>query len=144
MLTLVTVPGLEAVEGAGIKIRALAHGDRSEVLKDLTEWAKKDRSNFSKIIKAMMIVSQTKRGHKINENHFKSCAAYEGVYEFRAHQGEVRVMCFYHADVIVCTNTFRKVKTKSSQTDAFKKCADWKSLWDKLQAQQNHEQRRLK
>lgn len=141
---LLNIPGVDPMHQSAVQIRALCVGNKSDVLPLLAEWAIKEKPDHKKIIHAMQITAQTKRGEPISENHVKKCAnpLYGDVYEFRAHKGSARVMFFYEtAELIVCTNVFWKKKSTDSQDAAFKRCFDVRKLWDKFKHANQHDGR---
>lgn len=143
---LLKIPFVEPpIEETEVHIRVLSIDGKTKVLEDLTKWATSEKADFRKIIHAMRIAAQTKRGGIIQERHVKACSnpKYGGVYEFRADKRHARVMFFYDSpELIICTNAFWK-STSKKQDAAFKECWDIKSLWGTIKTNFQKDERHL-
>lgn len=134
MVELRDIMGLDAEQGDIWRIQALAIDGRSPVLSELTKWAKSEKADFRKIIKAMRFAAKVKR--VTDPKHVKRCQNpdYADTYEFRADKGQARVMFFYderEENLIVCTVPFfGKGGSPKKQDAAFKQCNTLKSLYE--------------
>lgn len=127
------IPGFEPNPSDEWEVKTLEINDSSPVLSELLQWKRSENANYKKIIKAMEFAAKQHRVH--DKKKVKPCAnkKYDGTYEFRAHQGDARVMFFYdesEESIIVCTTPFfGKGGSSKRQDTAFKNCYDLKTLY---------------
>jgi hypothetical protein len=114
------------------KVRVLVIDEKSPAQETLTEWSKKQKTDYKKILKALRIAA--KRKDCLNPNHVKrSTNPNHGgkIFEVRAHRGHARLMFFYslkNESLIVCTNPYWK--GKGNQNQAFDMCAKFQQIFE--------------
>ena len=113
------------------KIKGLELDGHCVAENELTNWLKKNKGDYNKIIKALKVAGTSKR--VLNEKLIKKdkSGKYEGVYEARADKGSARLFFFYSEEeqsMIICTNAYWK--NSGNQETSYSQCYQLKEFYE--------------
>jgi hypothetical protein len=105
-------------------------GGRTPALDGLADLEKRDRVDYSRIMRVIRLVAGNHR--VMNPKHVRADAKGRGVYEMRGKHA--RLFFFYASDtdeIVVCTNLYWKAKpSKKEQDAAFARCSEMRDLYE--------------